>query len=569
MVLFLVVAVGLLLQRPIGGRRAERTSWVRVMPWRPLPREVARLPLVRRLGGIIGLVALTATVVLVSVVTNATAYTLVAIMSLAVVGLGATIVSGMLGELSLGLAAFGALGSIVSIRVATSTGNFALAFVGAAVVAGLLSVLTGLPSLRARGLLVTVTTLAFAVATTTWALGQSWAFGLGREPGRPIVGGFAFDSGRRYAYLTLAVLTLALLVARNVRVGSLGRRLIAVRDNDSAARSFGVSAARTRILGLFVGGAFAGIGVALYTHSLPVATPQSFSVSDNVEVVAMTVIGGIGIVTGPLLGALYIVGLPRFLPLDSAALAASAAGWLLLIMYVPGGLASLVAPVRTRLIARLARRGGIDPAVLTAGAPDRATAVGGFTVPERESTRSGVVLEARGLSKRFGGVRAVSEVDLRVEAGTVVGLIGPNGAGKTPCSSCSPASPVPTAARCGSRATTSRAGPPSTAPATGSCAGSRTRHCSPRSRSRRRSNSPWSRHTGTARPVGAGHRPAPGSPPGAGGRDRRHARADGVARRPGRRVVDRDPTDRRARLPRRARPGGAAARRAVVRPGPA
>lgn len=436
LVLLVVVVVGMLLQRPARGRLAERSTWTTVQPWRPMPRELRNVWILRHGATLLGCAAVAATAAVIATVTNATAYTLITIMSLAVVGLGASIVCGMLGELSLGLVATGVLGAVASIEIATRTGSFPIAFAAAAVVSGALSLALGALALRSRGLLLTVSSLSFAVVVSSWALGQDWALGRGERPGRPVIGSFAFDSGKRYAWLTLVFLVVAVVLATTLRRGAVGRRMVASRDNDDALRSFGTSASTTRLLGLFLGGAFAGIGVALHTHALPVATPEAFPVSDNIDVVAMTVIGGLGIVAGPLLGALYIVGLPAFLPLDSAALAASAVGWLLLIMYVPGGLARVVAPLRARVLRTVAARRRLDPALLDEGASARAESVGRFRVPATEtkpvrSEGGDVLLHAHDLERRFGGVFGLRNVDLTIEQGTIVGVIGPNGAGKT------------------------------------------------------------------------------------------------------------------------------------------
>jgi ABC-type branched-subunit amino acid transport system ATPase component len=155
----------------------------------------------------------------------------------------------------------------------------------------------------------------------------------------------------------------------------------------------------------------------------------------------MAVIGGTSLLVGPLLGAAYIIGIPAFLPLDSAGLAATQLGWLILVLYLPGGLAQALEPVRARYVRWAAARRGIDPDVdpelgpgdapITA-ASDRVAALGRFGAPTGSSpVRAGTLLRARGLSKRFGGVHAVVGVDLDVRDGEILGLIGPNGAGKT------------------------------------------------------------------------------------------------------------------------------------------
>jgi ABC-type branched-subunit amino acid transport system permease subunit len=247
----------------------------------------------------------------------------------------------------------------VSFQVSRRTGNFFESFFYAGLASAGVSVLIGLPALRVKGLLLTVTTLGFALTMSDDLLQQSWMLGSGKDPGRPILNGKALDTGHSYYYVGLVTVLFALWFARNVRKGGLGRRLIAVRDNEDAARSFTVPAAQVKLQGFALAGFVAGIGGALYGHSLASLSSESFQTSLSIDVVKMAVLGGIGLLSGPVLGAVFVSGV-QFLHFGNLGLAATSFGQLIVIMYLPGGLGGLVTPFRDRLANVLAKRAGVD-----------------------------------------------------------------------------------------------------------------------------------------------------------------------------------------------------------------
>jgi ABC-type branched-subunit amino acid transport system ATPase component/ABC-type branched-subunit amino acid transport system permease subunit len=437
-VLFFIILGALLLQKQRGGRDEEKGSWASVQALRPLPEAYRKVFAIRRLGLITGVVFIGLIALVPLVASNSQTNTFTGIMAAAIVGLSIGLLTGLGGQLTLGQFAIAAVGAIVSFQVSRRIGDFPLALLYAAIVSGVVSVLIGLPSLRIRGLMLTVTTLSFGLAATDWALMQPWAFGgTSRPPGAPIVFGHSLTTGHSYYYFALAIFVIALVVCRNVRTGGFGRLLVAVRDNEDNARAFGITASLVKMQGYFLAGAIAGIGGAAFGHAHSYLSPDVFPSSTSIDVVVMTVLGGVSVLGGPIIGAIWVMGLP-LLNLGNIGLAGTQLGALALILWKPSGLVGLFEPIRQLVIRAIAKRAGVflgETAPVADVPPQEATvahvrewSVAGSKLPPVAGAR---LLEARGLQKRFGGVVAVNDVSFMVRAGETLGLIGPNGAGKT------------------------------------------------------------------------------------------------------------------------------------------
>ena len=429
--LFVLILAGVALQVRAGRELSER--WSSLAPSRRLPDSYREVWLIRNLGWVVGGAAAVAAALVPLGISNRSAFVLSTVVAFATIGISVSFLTGLAGQLSLGQVAFAAIGAVAGVRVAVDTGSLVLGLLCGGAVGAVVSAAVGLPALRLRGLLLAIATLAFALATFSWLLRQDWAFGVGLSSRPASVFGIELNTSRAFYFVALAVFVAVLAVATVLRRSSFGRSLVAVRDNEAAARVLQIAPRRLLLQGYAFAGFVAGVGGVILAMSNTFVTRSIFTPSDSINVVSLAVIGGLSELTGPLFGAAYLIGVREFFDLELSALAGLNAAWLILILEQPRGFHGLLETTRRHLIDQIARLRGIDPvsarneeADHEAGAAQVASAVSG---PPSKS--GGTVLEVSGLTRSFGDLVAVDEVSFTVDEGETLGLIGPNGAGKT------------------------------------------------------------------------------------------------------------------------------------------
>jgi branched-chain amino acid transport system permease protein len=285
------------------------------------------------------------------------------VMSYAVAAMGLGLLVGYAGQISLGQGAFFAIGAYAAAAMLAKTGlPYLLAMPVAATVTFLIGLAFGIPAVRLRGLYLALVTLALAVAVgpvikraepvTGGVSGLSV-----RQP--PVPGWLAVDPDQWLYLLSLAVTALMLLLAANLTRGSLGRALVAIRDGERAARTSGVHVSRTKALLFAIGGAYAGVGGALFAYGQGFVAPESFTLLLSFTFLGAVVVGGLGTVIGSVLGSLFVVFVPQYAGDVNQALTGVIYGCTLIaVVYVlPGGAAGLLRRLRRLLV------GVVEPAV--------------------------------------------------------------------------------------------------------------------------------------------------------------------------------------------------------------
>ncbi len=360
--LVLVISGLLLLQRRTSNRSDLDTSsaYLAGRQARPIPDELRDVPAVRSLRRWLptglAVVLLAAPFVLspsqTSTVTTAAVYS--------IVGLSLLVLTGWAGQVSLGQFGFGAVGAYVA---AVSGLPFLLALPLGALAGAAVAVVVGLPALRLSGLTLAVSTLAFAASVLAVLLNPDL---LGRSlpeslP-RPRLIGFDLADQRTYYYVVLLVVLACVGGVAGLRRSRTARVLIAARDNEAAAQSFGIGLLRARLSAFAVSGFLAALAGGLFAFQQGSVGASSFSVETSLLLFTFTVIGGLGSLAGPLVGfgALAVINLSTSSP--SVLLFINGVGGVLLLLFAPGGLAQIGFDVRDGLLRRIARRGGIDVA---------------------------------------------------------------------------------------------------------------------------------------------------------------------------------------------------------------
>jgi ABC-type branched-subunit amino acid transport system ATPase component/ABC-type branched-subunit amino acid transport system permease subunit len=446
-ILLVVVLVAVGLQ---SRRRGESASPFTFTPRVPaMPERLRSIFWVRHLDRIVMLLLLTGAVMLPFVVTQPSRVLLFAtIAGYAICALSLTVLTGWAGQLSLGQMAFAGIGALVAaaltrgLSVDWAIGDvhliafelYPLPFIASILIAALfttlLSVVIGAGALRVQGLLLAVTTFAFAVAAPSF-LYRLDVFSGGSSSQvafrRGDLLGLDLQNQRTYYYVVIAALAIVVAVLGRLRRTGVGRVTIAVRDNPNSAASYTVRPGLAKLRAFALAGFLAGLGGGLLAGAVQGIsfTNSPFLVEVSLSLVAMVVIGGMSSLSGAIIGAVWVVGLPALFPDNPLIpLLSSSLGLLILLLYFPGGLVQIAYDARASLYRWLDGRRPRLP-TKTASAP---AVIGRSTRPV---TVDGPVLRTTDVSVSFGGVMANDRVSITVGAGEIVGLIGTNGAGKS------------------------------------------------------------------------------------------------------------------------------------------
>jgi branched-chain amino acid transport system permease protein len=344
----------------------------------------------------------------------------------AVMGLSWNLLSGYTGLISFGHAAFFGLGAYtVTIALVKFDITPWLGIPLGMIVGAVAGIVIGYPTFRLRGVYFALAMLAYPMALLyvfVWLGYQEVPLPMKREEPALYM---QFSDYRVYIALAVGLLVVSLLISLAVERSRFGMSLTAIKQNEPAAEAAGIDTLAWKMRAIMLSGAVAAAAGGLYAVVLLVVTPDSvFGVLTSAQALTIALFGGIGILWGPLIGAAILIPLSETLQAHLGDVIPGIQGVVYGIAII---LVVLLAPegVFWRVRDQFQRRWATRAVQATPLAPHIVTAAPAPPTPRKP------ILAVSGISKSFGGLRAVTNVSFEIGDGEIVGIIGPNGAGKT------------------------------------------------------------------------------------------------------------------------------------------
>ncbi len=344
------------------------------------------------------------------------------------------LIMGYVGVISMGHAVFSGIGAYTAALISIHLGyNFLIGIAAGFVFSGIVGALLALPSLRVRDEYLIVFTVGFQMVVFEFMLtARGITQGQGGIPGIPPAGllGISFDTPIRFLPVLLVIGVLCFAMTWRVIHSPFGRVLKAIREDESACRALGKNTLWFKVLVFALSGGLASVSGALLAHYISFISPFSFTIEVSVFIIVMVVLGGEANFWGPIMGAAILMGITeglRFVPGASSYIDAAREIFyglilMLLMIFRPQG----ILPEYSKRSDKIHIPEGVFPEESSA-----AKAEGSKIPPVPATGNQQPILEIQGLSKSFGGLRAVADASLKLFSGDITGLIGPNGCGKT------------------------------------------------------------------------------------------------------------------------------------------
>jgi branched-chain amino acid transport system permease protein len=378
-VMLFVILGALLVQRGVMSRAHDTgvATWQAVKELRTIPPELRDVREVRIARATVITLVVAAFVLAPFYVGEANISFATAALIWAMVGVSLVILTGWAGQISLGQFAFVGVGALVAGHlVANHNQDFFVVLAAGGLAGALVAIIVGIPALRIQGLFLAVTTLAFAAFTQFWLLNRSYFFGrhMLPEDGARVTRPLLFEridlaEPRAFYWFCLVFLALTLAAATSFRRHRSGRVLIAVRDNPRAAASYSINLARARLAAFAVSGFIAAVAGVLNAYELGAVDAGTYGTANSLFAFAITVVGGISSLVGGVLAGVLSQGigiLAANLNIRELSLLVTGPGLIVILMFLPGGIAEGLWRVRDAFLRWVANRNGIHVPSLVA-----------------------------------------------------------------------------------------------------------------------------------------------------------------------------------------------------------